>query len=131
MKFLIDECLSLKLAGLARDRGFTESAHVNQLGLRSAPDEVIVRQAVTDGYVIVTNNARDFLRLVKQENTHPGLVCISAPGRINLDVQSRLFLYALDRLGDKKPTNEVIQTVLNPAQKVSFKRYAWPKLARQ
>ncbi len=28
VKFLIDECLSLDLVDLARDRGFTQSSHV-------------------------------------------------------------------------------------------------------
>jgi len=32
MKFLIDECLSLKLADLAVERGYVESSHVVRLG---------------------------------------------------------------------------------------------------
>lgn len=71
------------------------------------------------------NNTRDFLRLVKEQDQHPVLICISAPGRINLDIQRRLFLYALDQLGDKEPENEVIQIVLNRAEEVVFQRYEW------
>ncbi len=126
MKFLIDECLSIQLAELARSKGFSESTHVNRLDLRSAPDETIVRRAVADNYVIVTNNTRDFLRLVKEQDQHRGLICISAPGRINLDIQTRLFLYALDQLRDKEPANEVIQIVLNRTEEVVLRRYAWP-----
>ncbi len=32
LKFLIDECLSLNLVEVARDRGFTQSSHVVWLG---------------------------------------------------------------------------------------------------
>jgi hypothetical protein len=32
VKFLIDECLSLNLVDVARDRGFTQSSHVVWLG---------------------------------------------------------------------------------------------------
>ena len=83
-----------------------------------------------DNYIIVTNNTRDFLERIKQENDHPGLICISAPGRMNMNIQERLFLYALDRLGGKQPTNEVIQIVLKRSGKVSCKRYVWPKAIR-
>ena len=126
MKFLIDECLSTKLAEIAQNEGFPESTHVNRLDSRSTPDEVIVRRAVTDNYIIVTNNARDFLRLVRQQDQHAGLICISAPGRINLDIQTRLFRYALNQLGDKEPVNEVIRITLNRTEEVVFRRYEWP-----
>jgi predicted nuclease of predicted toxin-antitoxin system len=63
VKFLIDECLSPELVGLARKRGHRESTHVTWLGLRSRKDWTIVRRAIDDGYVLVTNNATDFRRL--------------------------------------------------------------------
>ena len=60
MKFLIDECPSPELATDARRRGFLKSVHVTWLGLGSRKDWDIVRRAVEDGYVLVTNNATDF-----------------------------------------------------------------------
>ncbi len=38
MKFLIDECLSPKLAELARRKGYGESAHIVWLGRAGAKD---------------------------------------------------------------------------------------------
>ncbi len=58
MKFLIDECLSPELVAIARARGHGESTHVTWLGMRSRKDWSIVRRAVADGYVLVTNNAQ-------------------------------------------------------------------------
>jgi predicted nuclease of predicted toxin-antitoxin system len=58
VKFLIDECLSPELVAIARARGHGESTHVTWLGMRSRKDWSIVRRAVADGYVLVTNNAR-------------------------------------------------------------------------
>lgn len=127
MKFLIDECLSPKLAEFAQNNGFPESTHINGINMRSAPDDDIVRRAVTDGYVIVTNNTGDFVRLLEQEEGHPGLICIeTTPRLMNLNTQTRLFLYALDQLGDREPENEVIQIVLNRIQEVVIRRYEWP-----
>ena len=55
MKFLIDECLSPSLAAIAQERGYPESTHVIWLGLRARQDWTLVRRAVADGYVLVTN----------------------------------------------------------------------------
>ncbi len=69
MKFLIDECLSPDLVAIARDRGFSLSTHVTWLGLRSKKrDWTIVRRAIEDGYVLVTNNTTDFTSLAGRED---------------------------------------------------------------
>jgi hypothetical protein len=36
----------------------------------------VVRRAVANDYVLVTNNATDFLALRGREDVHAGLVCI-------------------------------------------------------
>ena len=87
MKFLIDECLSPTLATIARKRGFPQSTHVSWLGLRSRKDWLLVRRAIRDGYVLVTNDTADFTSLMEREHRHPGLVCMNvAHGLMSLDV---------------------------------------------
>jgi hypothetical protein len=72
--------------------------------MRSRKDWSIVHRAIADGYVLVTNNTTDFRVLLGREEVHAGLVCINvAPGLMSLDVQKRLFVLALDRLGDGEP----------------------------
>ena len=96
MKFLIDECLSPGLAAVARKRGYPESTHVTWLGLKARQDWVLVRRAVSDGYVLVTNDSADFTALMKREDRHPGLVCMTvAHGLMSLEVQTRLALRSL------------------------------------
>lgn len=124
MRFLVDECLSPDLVAIARDRGFSQSMHVTWLGLTSKKDWAIVRRAVKDGYVLVTNNTVDFTSLVGREEAHAGLVCLNvAPGFMNLDVQKRLFEHALDRLKEKEPTNEVLEITLTTDRTVRVDRY--------
>jgi hypothetical protein len=63
VKFLIDECLSPELVALARARGFHESTHVTWLGMRSRKNWAIVRRAIEEGFVLVTNDTVDFTAL--------------------------------------------------------------------
>ena len=127
MKFLIDECLSPKLVGLAHEHGHGESTHVTWLGLRSRKDWSIVRRAVGDAYVLVTNNTTDFTPLLSRESVHAGLVCLNvAPGLMSLDVQKRLFALTLDRLGDVEPINELLEVTLLEDRSIRIERYDLP-----
>jgi predicted nuclease of predicted toxin-antitoxin system len=127
VKFLIDECLSPELVQVANERGHEESTHVTWLGLRSRKDWSIVRRAVDDGYVLVTNDALDFTSQISRESIHPGLVClVVAPGLMSLKVQRWLFALALDHLGYTEPINEVIQITLLKDQSVRIDRYNLP-----
>lgn len=127
MKFLIDECLSPELVGLARGRGFHGSMHVTWLGMASRKDWSIVRRAVEDEFVLVTNNAMDFRALYERQEIHVGLVLLSvAPGLMRLETQMTLFGLALDRLGEAEPVNEVLELTLTADGKVIVERYALP-----
>lgn len=126
MKFLIDECLSPNLVALARARGHVDSTHVTWLGLRSRKDWSIVRRAIDDGVVLETNNSVDFTALLQREQVHAGLVCLNvAPGLMSLDVQTRLFALALDRLTDE-PINEVLEITLEANRSLRIDRYDLP-----
>jgi predicted nuclease of predicted toxin-antitoxin system len=124
VKFLVDECLSPDLVAMARARGHGESTHVTWLGLRSRKDWAIVRRAIADGFVLVTNNTTDFISLLRREKVHAGLVCLNvAHGLMSLDVQTRLFALALDRLGDREPINELLEITLTEHRSVVVERY--------
>lgn len=128
MKFLIDECLSPELAVLARARGFHESTHVTWLGMRSRKDWAIVRRAIEEGFVLVTNNSVDFRSLYERQPLHVGLLCLNvAPGLMRLEVQKSLFGLALDRLGGAEPVEEVLEVTLRPDGSVLLERYALPR----
>lgn len=124
MKFLIDECLSPALAAIARKRGFPESTHVSWIGLRSRKDWLLVRRAIRDGFVLVTNDAVDFTSLMERERDHPGLVCINvAHGLMSLDVQTKLFEHALVQLAEVDLADQVLEVTLTPDRTVRVGRY--------
>ena len=102
----------------ARKRGYPESTHVTWLELRAREDWALVRRAVANGYVLVTNDRADFTPLVEREHRHPGLVCITvAHGLMSLDVQTRLFEHALARLGGQDLAGRVLEIALGAASR--------------
>jgi len=127
VKFLIDECLSPELAVIARAWGFHESTHVTWLGMRSRKDWTIVRRAIEEGFILVTNNTVDFAVLYEREEIHPGLVSLNvAPNLMSLEVQKSLFLLALDKFGETEPINEVLDITLDADCVVRVGRYGLP-----
>lgn len=117
--------MSPELATDARKMGFHESVHVTWLGLGSRGDWIIVRRAVEDGYVLVTNNTTDFKRLVGGEEIHAGLICLNVAHEVmSLSVQKRLFGLALDYLGKTEPINEVLEITMTRDRRVRVSRRA-------
>ena len=92
-RFLIDECLSPILAEAARARGF-DATHVVWLGRQSATDRTLAALALERDYVIVSNNARDFRKIYRRLEVHPGLLLILPD--LRADMQRRYFLALLD-----------------------------------
>ena len=76
--------------------------HVIWLGRGGNQDWTLLRFALDNGYVFVTNNRRDFLRAYAGLEIHDGLVII-VPTVQRAD-QMRLFDLALDRMAELPDT---------------------------
>jgi hypothetical protein len=86
-----------------------------------------VRRAIDAGYVLVTNDTTDFTALVGRESVHPGLICLNVPpGLMSLEIQRRLFILALDHLGEVEPINQVLLVTLLEDKSVRIDRYDLP-----
>lgn len=100
MKFLIDECLSLELARIAREEGYLESTHVNWLGLAGAKDWELMPKILSEDWTFVTRNSRDFRGkwhdggLFARAEVHAGLVCLNGMA-MDGAASERLFRVAL------------------------------------
>ena len=60
LKSLIDECLSLDLVDVARDRGFTQSSHVVWLGKAGWKDWQLKSFILDGDWTFVTRDSVDF-----------------------------------------------------------------------
>jgi predicted nuclease of predicted toxin-antitoxin system len=92
-RFLIDECLSGALVAVAKAQGY-HADYVTHLGKAGWQDWNLVRFAVANDYVIVTNDRKDFLREYAKLDVHAGLVIILPRG--DRELQVSLFQKALD-----------------------------------
>ena len=124
-KFLIDECLSPRLADVARQEGFPRTMHVNWLGLEGQPDWRLVQRAIRDEYVLVTSNRADFTSLLALEPSHPGLICMDiAQGRNSRDVQRSLFVHVLGQIGTWDFLGQIFEAALKADGTAEIRRYS-------
>ncbi|OAN52787.1 DUF5615 family PIN-like protein [Magnetospirillum moscoviense] len=119
--FLIDECLSPDLVALAHARGH-DASHVVFRGLTGSADRDLLPIIRHEGFVFVTNNAKDFLRLYARENIHAGLVII-VPGGIPAEVQVRLFAAVLDEV---EPMADLVNRIVEVYSDGSVEIRDWP-----
>ena len=71
-RLLLDANVSPALAAALRWRGH-DALHVNDLGLRAAPDDEIFRTAATLGRAVVTHDG-DYLRLLRDGAARPSVI---------------------------------------------------------
>ena len=81
MKLFIDECLSPQLALRLNATGRYDAVHPLHVGRRGEPDYRVLHRCIAEDRVIVTQNARDFRRLVGKTELHPGLIILPAMDR--------------------------------------------------
>lgn len=81
MRLFVDECLSPVLAKRLNETGLHDALHPRDYGRLGDPDYVVLQRCLDDGRTIVTENARDFRKLVGAKDIHPGLIILPAVGR--------------------------------------------------
>jgi len=77
VKLLVDENLSPTLVQRLASVG-VPAVHVAHCGLSGATDPAVWRYAFRHDLVVVTSNARDFIRLAEGVRLHPGLIVLRA-----------------------------------------------------
>jgi predicted nuclease of predicted toxin-antitoxin system len=134
--FLIDECLSAKLADLARERGYHALATTRMLRLRKRDDYRVARFALDRNLVLVTNDMYDLANVYAGFEVHPGIVFITAGHTKlrNLPYQRKMFGAVLDELEDADPMSEAVLVTAKlgkeRAVKITLKRYPYPDRAQ-
>ena len=81
MRLFIDECISPELARRLNEAGLHEAIHPRDYGRLGEPDHIVLRRCLDEDRTIVTQNARDFRKLIGKEAIHPGLIILPALGR--------------------------------------------------
>jgi len=92
VRFLIDECLHTSLTDVANKAGH-EAHHVSRRGWSGFKDHQFREVIVREEFVFVTNNARDFRKLMGELELHAGLIVIIP--NVRPGMQRELFERAL------------------------------------
>lgn len=110
MKLFIDKCLSPQLATRLNATGRHDAVHPLHVGRRGEPDRRILEWCIAEDRAIVTENARDFRRLVGRTEIHPGLIILPAIDREGTWTLLRTTLAFLEARGD--PADVMVNHVL-------------------
>ena len=137
MKFLIDECLSPRLASRAVAAGYAGSSHVVWLGRRGAQDWELKQLIIDEDWTFVTRNSVDFrgptARAVAGGHysdvpIHAGLICLNGPEGMNLSMQLSLFDAALDEVASNPDlVNQVLELSLDTDGGITVLQYELPR----
>ena len=109
-KLLVNECLSLELALMARERGHHEASHVVWIGKAGWKDWELKRLLPAEDWVLVTRNSdhfrgpRETLGSKGQYSNvllHAGLICLNAAAGKDLALQ-RALLRGAGRTGHQR-----------------------------
>ena len=74
--------------------------------------------------MLVTHNSADFTALMEHEPRHPGLVCMNvAHGLMSLDVQQRLFAYAIAQITAVELAGRTMEITLRADRTVRIATY--------
>ena len=81
MRLFIDECLSPLLASRLNATEEYDAIHPLDVGRRGEADYTILNRCLAEDRVIVSENARDFRKLLGKVELHPGLILVPAIDR--------------------------------------------------
>lgn len=131
MQFFIDECISPRVAARLNEGGVHSAVHPRDIGRRGDPDHVVLRNAIAEDRIIVTENARDFRGLVGREELHPGLIilpCVARDACIHLIGLAIAFLEAEALKADEAPADHMVNRVIEVSVDGVCRIYRLPDL---
>ena len=127
MKLFIDECLSPRLALWLNETGEHDAVHPLHVGRRGLPDHAVLAWCLDEDRTIVTENARDFRKLVGRTELHPGLVVLPALSR---EETWRLLQAAIAYLCERgEPSDVMVNRVLEIDEHGVMTLYDLPPVA--
>lgn len=107
VKLLLDECLSPAAAQrLCAEHG-VDAIHVRDRGLQASPDHEIFAFAFEQDRILATVNVRDFVKLAKTRELHPGLILIERENMLR-DEQLDCLVVVVRALEGRDMTNKAV-----------------------
>lgn len=128
MKFWIDEDLSPSLVEVCHDAGY-QATSVRDRAKLSTKDHALAEILLDEAWILVTNNAGDFLKLAARAGLHAGLVFIElGSARIERDWLAAAITHIERRATEAEETAErfMVNRVVDVDDKGACSDYEWP-----
>jgi predicted nuclease of predicted toxin-antitoxin system len=122
MQFLVDECVTPALVGVANEHGFV-AYHVTHRGWPARADSFLLHRLLAEDLTIVTNNWKDFRPMLARAEVHPGAIVIPTVPR---DRQKRLFDLVLRAINSADHPLDMVNTVVEIDASGVFEIYDLP-----
>lgn len=122
IRFLIDECLSPRLVGVANRFGYL-AHHVQYRNWKSKKDTELVGYLREESLTLVTNNWRDFEPMLRREEIHPGAIVLPNLPRAE---QIAAFERALRVVQAVQPPLDMVNTVIEVTESGEARVYPLP-----
>lgn len=127
MRLLLDECISHSFVARLAARGYPDSIHPINVGMRGRRDDEIVSRALRDDRIIVTSNASDYRDLFSREIIHPGLIILP---NAELEHSWRLLELALTFIElHEHPADYMVNLVIELSLDEGIRPYELPRSA--
>lgn len=123
LRLFLDEYLSPRHVEALHGRGAELVIHPRDHGGLGQRDDEVLARCLRDDLILVTENARDFRRLVAGEAVHPGLIVLPCVPR---DASLGLLLRALDALGPD-PMRAMVNRVMEVSAAGEVALYDLPR----
>lgn len=124
-QFFIDECLSPSFIERFSMRGIG-AIHPLNVGWRGQKDYAVLERCLREDRILVTENARDFRKLVGRAEMHPGLVVLPSIDREGSWTLMEAVLAYLDRQPDGR--DYMFNRVLEVNENGEIRSYRLPRL---
>lgn len=128
MRFLIDECLSPKLAlALSREGHYAE--HPRDRGNLGTSDQAVLERCLDLNLVVVTHNAEDFRKLAGTAPIHPGIVIMEeVPYEESLTLLRTVIAHVAAVAGGQSPEDYMVNRVVEIDESLQVRNYLLPPL---
>jgi predicted nuclease of predicted toxin-antitoxin system len=126
VKFFVDESLSPRIAERLNETGVHDAIHPLHVGRRGEPDHRLLARCIEEDRVIITQNARDFRRLIGRAKIHPGLIILPSLDREGTWILLQAAITYLEGKGE--PADVIVNHVaeVDKSGRISF--YPLPRL---
>jgi predicted nuclease of predicted toxin-antitoxin system len=128
MRFFIDEDLSPSLTTPCHDAGYDATCSRNRSKL-GREDHEVAKLCFGEDRILVSNNASDFLALVREGGLHPGLIFMPLATSSEERSWMKLAIGEIERLAKAagvEPAAFMVNSVLEVAQDGSCELFEYP-----